>query len=229
MIRLFLSFTLLLATSVGFGQSIQEICPSANTNGTVVNCEYFNDTLYATGFFDRICGQPVGYIAKWENNSWQPSAISISDPGHALKAIDNKLYIARYEQSLDSNWLYVYDNGQLQTVGSGVFLTTASGFSALPNIYDVLKYDGKIVACGEFDRVGTDSIQGIMQWDGNQWNALGSGLSGNIINTSGVMFPHQLMVHNSELYVAGNFRYAGGIEVNGIAKWDGNQWAALGV
>ncbi|MGD1848287.1 MAG: T9SS type A sorting domain-containing protein [Salibacteraceae bacterium] len=228
MIRLFLSFTLLLATSVGFGQSIQEICPSANTNGTVVNCEYFNDTLYATGFFDRICGQPVGYIAKWENNSWQPSAISISDPGHALKAIDNKLYIARYEQSLDSNWLYVYDNGQLQTVGSGVFLTTASGFSALPNIYDVLKYDGKIVACGEFDRVGTDSIQGIMQWDGNQWNALGSGLSGNIINTSGVMFPHQLMVHNSELYVAGNFRYAGGIEVNGIAKWDGNQWSALG-
>jgi len=198
------------------------------TNGTVVNCEYFKDTLYATGFFNIICGQSVDYIARWENDEWVPADISITDPGHALKVINDKMYIARYEESIDSNWVYVYEDGALQKVGPGVYLTTASGFSNLPNIYDIIEYDGKIVACGEFNRVGTESIQGIMQWDGTTWEAMGSGLSGNIQNTAPVMFPHQLMVHNNELYVSGNFRTAGGVEVNGISKWDGTEWTSMG-
>jgi hypothetical protein len=210
------------------GQSFQEICESSATNGTVVDCHYFNDTLYATGFFNTICGESAGYIAKWENNEWTASSISISDPGHALRAIDNKLYIAKYEESIDSNWVYVYENSELNKVGSGVYLTTASGFSELANIYDVIKYDEMIVACGEFDKVGEDSIQGIMQWDGNNWGELGSGLSGNIQGTAPVMYPHQMMVYNSELYVVGNFKNAGGIEVNGVAKWDGTEWMNLG-
>ena len=210
------------------GQSFQEICTSSITNGTIVDCQFFKDTLYATGFFELICGEPVGYIAKWEDNEWQPASISISDPGHSLDVINDKLYIAKYEESIDSNWVYVYENATLQKVGSGVYLTTASGFSELPNIYDIIEYNGKIIACGEFDRVGEEAIQGIMQWDGNEWTALGSGLSANIQNTAPVLFPHQMLVHNSELYVVGNFRNAGGIEVNGIAKWDGTEWTNLG-
>ncbi len=210
------------------GQSIQEICTSTATNGTVVDCHYFNDSLYATGFFNVICGNSVGYIAKWENNEWQPSAINISDPGHSLRVIDDKLYIAKYEESVDSNWVYVYDNATLEKVGPGVYLTTASGLSALPNIYDIIEYDGQIIACGEFDRVGEASIQGIMQWNGSSWTAMDAGLSGNIQGAPPVMFPHQLMVHNDELYVVGNFRNAGGVEVNGIAKWNGSEWMNLG-
>ena len=201
----YLFFVPFLLALTANAQSIQEICPNAVTSGTVVQCTYFNDTLYATGFFDEICDKPVGYMAKWHNNEWQPTPIQLTDPGHALKAINNKLYIARYEESVDSNWVYVYDAGGLQKVGTGIYLTTASGFSELPNIYDVVEYNGTIVACGEFDRVGTEPIEGIMQWDGTEWTAMGSGLSGHIQGTSTVRFPHQLMVHNGELYAAGNF------------------------
>ncbi len=211
-----------------YGQSIQEICESSTTNGTVVNCQFFNDTLYSTGFFSVICGEPTGFIARWEGDEWVPASFDLPDPGHSLRVIDDKLYIAKYEESIDSNWVYAYENGELEKLGQGVYLTTATGFSQLPNIYDIIEYDGKIIACGEFDRVGEDAIQGIMQWNGTSWEALGAGLSGNIQGAAPIMFPHQLLVHNDELYVVGNFRNAGGQEVNGIAKWDGTTWTGLG-
>jgi len=224
---LLLLFTLLLSLSV-WAQAIQEVCTTAPPNGTMVDCQYFQDTLYATGFFTQICGESVGYIAKWDSGKWKPSALNISDPGHALKVIDSNLYIAKYVESIDSNWVYVYDGTTLDKLGTGVYLTTASGFSELPNIYDIVEFGGNLIACGEFDRVGGDTIQGIMQWDGTKWSGLGGGLSGNIAQTAPVMFPHKMLVHDGALYVGGNFRTAGGVEVNGIAKWDGTNWSSMG-
>ena len=226
--KLILPFIWLFLVQVGYPQGFQEICQSKITNGTVVDCDYFKDTLYATGFFDLACGQAVGYIAKWENMEWRPSTISISDPGHSLRVIDNKLYIAKYVESIDSNWVYVYEDSIPRKLGRGVYLTTASGFSELANIYDIIEFEGEIIACGEFDRVGEDSIKGIMRWDGANWKGLGTGLDGNISGTASVMFPHQMMVYEGELYVAGNFKQAGGVNVNGIAKWNGTQWSNLG-
>ena len=209
-------------------QNFSEICENEITNGTVVDFELFNDTIYATGFFTQICGQPTNHIAKWTGSTWIPSEVNLTDPGHFIRNIDNKLFIAKYEESIDSNWVYVYDGLETKKFGTGVYLTTATNFSNLPHIYDVIKFNDKIIACGEFDKVGSQSISGIMRWNGNKWEDMQGGLSGNVPNTAPVMYPHQLMVFNSELYVAGNFRYAGDVEVNGIAKWDGNEWLAMG-
>ena len=223
-----LSFICLTNIQLLLAQSFQEICETATTNGTIVDCVYYGDTLYCTGFFSTICNEPVNYVAKWDNNEWKSSAVSISDPGHALEVIEDQLYVAKYVESIDSNWVYVYDGQALNKVGQGVYLTTASGFSQLPIIYDIIEYNGKIIACGEFDKVGQEAITGIMQWNGTNWEALGAGLEGNIINTAPVLYPHQMMVYNSELYIVGNFRYAGGEEVNGVAKWNGTEWSKMG-
>lgn len=210
------------------GQSFTELCENESTNGTVVAFGQFKDTLYATGFFNKICGEPANYFAKWENDAWTPNHVGISDPGHSLRLIDGFLYVARYEESVDSNWVYVYNGAKMSKLGEGVYLTTATGFSNLPNIYDITKFENSIIACGEFDRSGTQNISGIMSWNGNRWQDMQGGLTGNIKNTAPILFPHQMMVHNGELFVVGNFRYAGGVEVNGIAKWDGGQWTSLG-
>jgi len=37
-----------------------------------------------------------------------------------------------------------------------------------------------------------------------------------------------LVVSGSDLYVGGSFTAAGGVAATNIAKWDGNQWSALG-
>lgn len=214
--------------NISNAQDFQEICANANTNGTLVQFKAFEEEIYATGFFSTICGEQAGYLAIYENDSWVPAPVSLSDPGHAMEVINDQLYIARYEESIDSNWVLVFDGTDLSRLGDGVYLTTASGFSELPNIYDIIEYNDEIIACGEFDRVGHASISGIMRWDGTGWLPLGTGLSGNIQNTPPLLFPHQLYVFDGELYVVGNFRFAGDTEVNGIAKWNGTQWSSLG-
>ena len=211
-----------------FAQSFLELCESDVINGTIVHFERFQDEIYATGFFNQICGSSIDYLAKWNGDSWDPVESGLTDPGHSLFATEDTLFIARYEESIDSNWLYIYTESGISKFGEGIYLTTASGFSELPNLYDVIRFQGQIVACGEFDRVGQQSISGIMRWNGSQWEGLGSGLAGNIPNTAPVMFPHQLLIFEEKLYVSGNFGQAGGLTANGIARWDGTAWESLG-
>ncbi len=59
-------------------------------------------------------------------------------------------------------------------------------------------------------------------WDGSpyaQWEAITSGLSSNV---------NALLLYGGNLYVGGDFRFAGGVAANHVAKWDGTRWSALG-
>jgi hypothetical protein len=199
-------------------------------NGFVDNFEVFNNELYATGFFTNLCGTANNHIVKWDGSAWQPVGTGYQHAGHQLKYLGNFLYFVGYEPTVtDSNWVYQHGGSDFFKVGEGVYLTSAvSGGSQTANLYALEQYNGKIVACGEFDRVGNKHISGIMQWDGSAWDSLGSGLSGNIAGTAPVMYPHDMCHFGTDLIVAGNFQKAGGITVNGIASWDGNQWHNLG-
>ena len=210
-----------------FAQSFQEICPTETINGTMVNFTEFENTIYATGFFSTICDQPTDYIATWNGSEWVANEWGLTDPGHALKVINDTLFIARYEESIDSNWVYFLKDGIPEKFGQGIYLTTASNFSNLPNIYDITEYNGRLFACGEFDRVGSEVVTGIMQWDGEKWTDVDGGLSANIPNTPPLLFPHQMIVFDGDLIVSGNFGKAGGQGVNGIAKWNGT-WSPMG-
>jgi len=209
--------------------AINELCTGQTMDGVMVDFEQFNDTIYGTGFFAQTCGNAANHVAKWNGSEWETAGFEFPHDGNSLRTIGNELYGVTYVDSpTDSNWLYRYDGTNLTTVGDGVYLTTATNFSNLGNIYDVIEYNGEIYICGEFDRVGTQQISGIARWDGQNWSAVGAGLSGNIMNSAPLMFPHQMTVFNGELYVVGNYRFADGIEVNGIARWNGSNWSAVG-
>lgn len=215
----------LSAVQMGFSQW-STVCGTGN--GFVTNFEVYDDELYATGFFTSLCGSPQNHLAKFDGTSW--SAVGTGHPtaGHQLKVIDNDLYFVAYQPAIDSNWVYQWNGTGMDKVGEGVYLTTAvTGFSQTANLYGLLKYGGNIIACGEFDRVGTKTISGIMQWDGTEWNGLGSGLSGSL-GGAPVMYPHDMCTFGNDLIVGGNFLQAGGITVNGIARWNGTQWQSLG-
>ena len=211
-----------------FTQAITPWCADQTTNGTLVSAIIYEEELWTAGFFNTICDESAGYVARLSNEQWEAMG-AVSDPGHQLRILDGELYLARYENQVDSNWLFRWSGNEWEKIGEGVYLTTATpGFSELPNIYDVALYNDQLVICGEFDRVGAQHISHIAAWNGTQWTPLGSGLSGNIPNTASVQFPHQLLVWEDHLYVAGNFQKAGGETVNGIARWDGSDWEALG-
>lgn len=198
-------------------------------NGFVDNFENFNGELYATGFFNSICGTSCNYVSKFNGTTWQAVGNGFPNPGHHLKNIDSELYGVAYQPQIDSNWLYKFDGTNFNKMGEGTYLTTAiPGFSQTNNLYNVIQYEGKIVVSGEFDRVGNKQISGIMQWMGNEWDSLSSGFSGNIEGTAPVMYPHDLCLFGSDLIAGGNFKLAGGQIVNGIARWDGTQWFSMG-
>lgn len=224
----------LLITALCFAGSTSSLFAQWTTvcgtgNGFVDNFEIYNNELYATGFFSTLCGNVNGHIAKFDGSTFQPANFGYAHAGHQLKAIGNDLYFVGYQPMIDSNWVFKYDGTNFSPIGAGVYLTNAvSGGSQTADLYSLIQYNGNVIACGEFDRVGNKNISGIMQWNGSAWDSLGSGLSGNIVGGPPVMYPHDMCVFGTDLIVAGNFLEAGGVTVNGIARWDGTQWHNLG-
>ncbi len=96
---------------------------------------------------------------------------------------------------------------------------------------NVLAIDGSDTALyvgGEFPTAGGYPVNYFAKWNGRVWSSVGSGVSGNIELFSSGTKVHDILVHGNDAYIAGNFREAGGVTVNGIAKWNGSSWSALG-
>jgi len=82
-----------------------------------------------------------------------------------------------------------------------------------------------LYAAGDFSRAGANVAVGkIARWDGRRWSPLGSGMDIQSVQTLAVFDDGD----GPALYAGGSFATAGGVTVNGIAKWDGHQWHALG-
>lgn len=81
---------------------------------------------------------------------------------------------------------------------------------------------------GEFTTIDGVAVNGIARWDGASWQSVGGGVSG----TGFQVGVHALAVFNdgsgSALYAAGRFQVAGATPADGIARWDGHSWTAVG-
>lgn len=200
---------------------------NGNTNGFVVDLAFYHDTLYATGLFTNICGTPASTVARWTGSTWMPVGGGLPDGGHALVVIEDALHLARYEFQNAPNHVMRWTGSQWSILGGAVSCSYYDGQAAHPSIYDIIEYNGSIVACGEFDAVGGTPMAGIMRWNGTNWNGLGSGFTGDLPPFAN-RYPHAMTIFQNDLIATGNFTHAGGILCNGIARWDGSMWAAMG-
>jgi hypothetical protein len=191
--------------------------------------------LYAAGFFDTAGGVTVNGVAKWDGTAW--SALS----GPAGTGVNNTV-----------NALAVYDDGGGPALYAGGHFVTAGGVT----VNRVAKWDGTawsalsgpgatgvsngvnalavyddgggpaLYAGGSFTEAGGVTVHSVAKWNGSAWSAL-SGPAGTGTSSS----VQELAVHNDgggpALYAGGSFIEAGGVVVNGIARWDGTGWSAL--
>lgn len=91
---------------------------------------------------------------------------------------------------------------------------------------------GNVYVGGSFYFMGDVVATRIAKWNGTRWSALGLGLGLNDVGSPSPTVS-ALAVSGNDLYVVGEFRTAmnsngSPIVVNRIAKWDGNNWSALG-
>jgi hypothetical protein len=200
---------------------------TGQTDGYIMDYIRHNSDIYACGSITKMGGTAVHSVAKWDGTQWQPVGNTFTEWVHKLESIGTNLYAMPYNTTTDSNHIYKWDGSQWQKYAKGFYLTTTNISSYHSStLYDAIEYNGKLIVTGEFDRAGSNAISGIAQWDGSNWTSLGSGLTDPISGLN--IYPHKMFIYNSNLYVVGNFKKAGGVTVNGIAYWDGTQWHAMG-
>lgn len=112
-----------------------------------------------------------------------------------------------------------WDGTNWNAVGGGV------GGVTNPAIYAVaVLQNGNIVVGGSFLTAGSINATCIAQWDGANWSAFGTGMSGGA--PSEVYSLAQMP--GGDIVAGGRFKSAGGVSANNIARWNGNSWLPLG-
>jgi hypothetical protein len=134
-----------------------------------------------------------------------------------------------------------YDGVEWTPLGppGGSFTGSADGSPARINALTI--FNNALYAAGNFlqwtDGVTPVPARGLAKWNGTQWSPLPTNLDNPIGNAISITSPllHDLIVFDPDgqgatplsLFAAGYFTAPGG-PTQGIARWDGAQWNALG-
>ena len=172
-------------------------------------------TLYVGGNFTTAGGIPANNIAQWNGSSWSALGSGISgghddgqggiDPPYvnALAVSGGTLYVGGFFAAagdIVANNIVQWNGSSWSALGSGmggeVLALAVSG--------------GTLYVGGFFASVGDIVANSIVQWNGSSWSALGSGISGGNNEFGPIVNALAVSGTGSDLYVGGDFYYAGG-------------------
>lgn len=135
------------------------------------------------------------------SQGWTPVGGGLDGTVNALGVYKGSLYAGG-----DFNGYLAKLNGsEWQIVGGGLNGPVSS----------MMAYNGKLYLSGDF----TNPSELVAAWDGSQWEALDWGIDLKII---------EMKVYNGELYFVGDFNTVNGMNVTGIARFDGTNLKTVG-
>ncbi len=215
-------------------------------DGTVFTLTTFDDgtgageALYAGGDFTMAGGVAVNRVARWDGTAWSALA------GSSGTGVDARVSaLTAYDDGSDGGPA-LYAGGSFMTAGGVIVnriakwsggawapLTGSLGtgvdgpVSALASHDDGLVGEALYVG-GQFTTAGGLLANRLARWDGSDWSIL-TGPAGP--GADGVVWALAVYDDGSgggdELYAGGAFVTAGGVTVNGVARWDGSAWSPL--
>jgi len=194
--------------------------------------------LYVGGGFSNAAGIPeADFIARWDGTAWSALGSNGSGNGTLMDVVvdlavsGTDLYVGgRFMDAAgmpEADFVAKWNGSAWSALGSN-----GSGDGAIPSrgVGDVLALavsGGDLYVGGRFVNVaGIPEADHVAKWNGSAWSALGSNGSGyGAING----YVYALAVSGNDLYVGGLFERAAGIPgADGIARWNGSAWSALG-
>ncbi|MFN7020984.1 MAG: GC-type dockerin domain-anchored protein [Phycisphaerales bacterium] len=142
-----------------------------------------------------------------------------------------------------ANSIAAWDGARWNKLGLGIG-GTAMGQGGLQVVRSLAAFDAdgpgpepeSLYVGGEFNWAGGQNIIGIARWDGIAWHDVGGGLFGSVSTLNNALGVRAMAVFDAdgagpqpaELYIAGDFQFAGFALANGVARWDGSQWRTVG-
>jgi hypothetical protein len=225
-------------SSIGTGSS-------NGVNGTVGALKVLDlgggPSLYVGGNFTMAGGTPANRIARWDGTSWSPlgtgSANGVGGPVAVMQDFDDG----------SGNGTVLYVGGSFLTAGGVTSNRIArwDGASWSPIIVgDSNGINGTVLAMTVFDdgtgagpelfvggyftwAAGTTAYN-VAKWNGVSWSALGTGRENAVSDHVLAFLPAKDLASGAPvLYVGGGFPMAGGLTVNGFAKWNGTAWSSV--
>lgn len=191
----------------------------AGLNGTVnALASLPNGDVIAGGSFTASGTNSLKSVARWNGAMWSAIGNSLPVTINALAVHRNGMFTAAgYGINNEPARVYQWNGSLWWTLGTGMTGGTVSTLLALPN--------GHIVAGGTFTAADSTPAFGIALWDHTKWMPLGSGMlrDGNPGSVSDL-----ILEPDGTILAAGPFTTAGGVPANGIARWNGNSWQAVG-
>jgi hypothetical protein len=192
---------------------------SEGVNGTVHALYVYDNNLIVGGSFTSAGGSDANNIAAWNGSEWLPMSSGMNAAVQVCDSYNGSLIAAgNFSKAGDVNVNRIarWDGSAWQPLGSGI-----SG-----NVVEALtEYNGELIAGGNFSKAGDLTVNGIGRWNGAEWGAFGNGFG---LAGSNEALVQGLTVYKGELVAIGSFKSAGGLDVNGIARWNGNNWQQLG-
>lgn len=184
--------------------------------------------IYIGGSFDVAGDVVANRVAKWNasNSTWSALGTGMSGdyPSVFALAVDGSgnLYAGgefTTAGGVAANYIAKWDGTAWSALGTG-FTDMYSRVRAL-----AVDGSGSVYAGGSFTTAGGIEANYIARWDGMAWSALGTGMGGDPYGSPG----YAIAVDRwDNVYAGGEFTMAGDVVGNGIAKWDGTTWSALG-
>ena len=173
-------------------------------NSNVYNVYVNGSTFYISGYFTEFEGTTYNHVALWDGSEY----IAISTgfdygPGGFLLFEDELIAGGGPDDLGISKWDGLY--------------WTQLGDNA-PAGGRLIEYKGELYAINAL----TEPARYITKWNGTEWTDVGGSLTG------GGNGARALLVVGDYLYVGGDFTGAGGVAVKNVARWDGENWSAVG-
>jgi hypothetical protein len=127
-----------------------------------------------------------------------------------------------------ANSIAEWNGSSWSALGSGMNDSGAGSDGYGPVVHALAVSGGTLYAGGDFTTAGGIAAHNIAQWNGTNWSALGSGITGPGLYMEPAGHVLALAVSGNTLYAGGDFTTAGGIASTNIAQWNGSSWSALG-
>lgn len=144
------------------------------------------------------------------------TTLGITSAGNYNVAENLYLLYTKSVNLTNDNYIYAGFTPQLENVsGGGPGEITNATIKSI-----VFDSQGNMYLGGDINKIGSQSYNNIVKWDGKQFSSLGTGVNGQVL----IMY----IDSQDNLYVGGSFSKAGGITCNNIAMWDGTNWNTLG-